>query len=83
MGLNPVALSISLVAIYGCALRSRSIREAALSREGALCFCAGDIAGTALLAVLLVGKLAPAEYLDCMEHPRGGGARTRQLWNAC
>ncbi len=58
-----VALSISLAAIYGCAVRSRWISEAALSEKERNYFALGMPAGTALLAVLLVGKLAPAEYL--------------------
>jgi uncharacterized membrane protein len=60
---NPLALSISLAAIYGCALRSRWIKEVVLSGKERSYFALGMSAGTALLAALLVWKLAPAEYL--------------------
>jgi hypothetical protein len=58
-GSNPVALSISLAAVYGSALRSRWIDGVAERKAFAL----GTSAGTALLAVLLLGKVAPAGYV--------------------
>jgi hypothetical protein len=62
-GSHWIALSISLAAVYGCALRSRWIDDEALNTNERRYFALGMSAATGLLSLLLVDKLAPVEYL--------------------
>jgi uncharacterized membrane protein len=58
-----LALAISLGAVYALSLRCRWIPDAAMEREDRPLLSSGVAAGVTLLAVLLLGRVVPVEYL--------------------